>query len=486
MNLELNAPQHLIERLKGIDDPTALLDSYGRIVAVNSLWRGSAETSSHVASEDGVGKDYLAKDFFDALGLGDVLSEQEGGKAGGGIRAVLKGCLPHFSSRYLVPGEAGPVVIQLLVDAIDSAGERWVTVSRRALAEAGRREESLSKELTDLVEAKERLHAENLYLQDEVRLEHNFEEIVGNSAGIRKVFSQIEQVASTDATVLIIGETGTGKELVARAIHARSTRRQHAMVKVNCAALPATLIESELFGHEKGAFTGALTRVVGRFELANNGTIFLDEVGDLPLELQSKLLRVLQEGEFERLGSTTTIKVNVRVLAATNRNLETLIDNGSFRADLYYRLNVFPIEVPPLRERRDDIVLLVWYFLTKHRGSLGKIVDTIGQRDMSALLSYSWPGNVRELENRIERALIGSTGRVLAIEGSPLGFVPPSAHHNSEGLDDVQRAHITAVLELCDWKVKGKGNAADRLGLNSSTLRARMKHLGIIRPNPSS
>ncbi len=468
MNLELNAPQNLIERLEGIDDPTALLDSYGRIVAVNSLWRGSAETSGHVAYEDAVGQDYLAKDFFDALGLGDVLTEQEGGKAGGGIRAVLKGCLPHFSSRYLVPGEAGPVAIQLLVDAIDSAGGRWVTVSRRALAEASR--------------AKERLHAENLYLQDEVRLAHNFEEIVGNSAGIRRVFSQIEQVASTDATVLIIGETGTGKELVARAIHARSPKRQRAMVNVNCAALPASLIESELFGHEKGAFTGALTRVVGRFELANDGTIFLDEVGDLPLELQSKLLRVLQEGEFERLGSTTTIKVNVRVLAATNRNLERLIDNGSFRADLYYRLNVFPIEVPPLRERRDDIALLVWYFLSKHRGPLGKIVDTISMRDMSALLSYSWLGNVRELENRIERVLIASTGRLLAIEGPQIGFVPPSAPNNSESLDDVQRVHITAMLEQ---SVKGEGNAADRLRLNSSTLRARMKRLGIIRPKPS-
>ena len=485
MNLELNAPQNLIERLEGIDDPTALLDSYGRIVAVNSLWRGSAETSSHVASEDAVGKDYSGKDYFDALGLGDVLTEQEGGKAGGGIRAVLKGCLPHFSSRYLVPGEAGPVAIQLLVDAIDSAGGRWVTVSRRALAEVSRREESFSKALTDLAEAKERLHAENLYLQDEVRLAHNFEEIVGNSAAIRRVFSQIEQVASTNATVLIIGETGTGKELVARAIHARSAKRQHAMVNVNCAALPASLIESELFGHEKGAFTGALTRVVGRFELANNGTIFLDEVGDLPLELQSKLLRVLQEGEFERLGSATTIKVNVRVLAATNRNLERLIDNGAFRTDLYYRLNVFPIEVPPLRERRDDIALLVWYFLSKHRGPLGKIVDTIGKRDMSALLSHSWPGNVRELENRIERALIASTGRLLAIEGPQIGFVPPSAPNNSESLDDVQRGHITAMLEQSGWKVKGEGNAADRLRLNSSTLRARMKRLGIIRPKPS-
>jgi transcriptional regulator with GAF, ATPase, and Fis domain len=257
------------------------------------------------------------------------------------------------------------------------------------------------------------------------------------------------------------------------------------MVNVNCAALPASLIESELFGHEKGAFTGALTRVIGRFELANNGTIFLDEVGDLPLELQSKLLRVLQEGEFERLGSATTIKVNVRVLAATNRNLERLIDNGAFRTDLYYRLNVFPIEVPPLRERRDDIALLVWYFLSKHRGPLGKIVDTIGKRDMSALLSYSWPGNVRELENRIERALIASTGRVLAFEGAQIGLVPPSAPDNSESLDDVQRAHITAVLEQSGWKVKGEGNAADRLRLNSSTLRARMKRLGILRPKPS-
>jgi transcriptional regulator with GAF, ATPase, and Fis domain len=256
------------------------------------------------------------------------------------------------------------------------------------------------------------------------------------------------------------------------------------MVKVNCAALPSTLIESELFGHEKGAFTGALARVVGRFELANNGTIFLDEVGDLPLELQSKLLRVLQEGEFERLGSTTTIKVNVRVLAATNRNLQKLVDNGSFRADLYYRLNVFPIEVPPLRERRDDIKLLVWYFVTKHRGPLGKIVDTISKEDTSSLFSCSWPGNVRELENRIERALIGSTGRVLAIDKPQHGFVQPEPHHNSESLDDVQRAHITSVLDLCGWKVKGKGNAADRLRLNSSTLRARMKRLGIMRPDP--
>jgi len=287
-------------------------------------------------------------------------------------------------------------------------------------------------------------------------------------------------VAPTDSNVLILGETGTGKELIARAIHSRSRRSDRPLVVVNCAALPSTLIESEFFGHEKGAFTGALTRKIGRFEVADGGTILLDEIGDLALDLQAKLLRVLQQGEFERIGSTTTMKVDVRVIAATNRRLEKEAASGVFRSDLYYRLSVFPIELPPLRERPDDISLLVWYFIAKSQRKLGKNITEVPRKTMEALTAYAWPGNIRELENVIERAVILSSGRTLRVDES---FASVNAQRRTSAADktlaDVERAHILRVIEECGGHIKGNNNAAARLGLNPSTLRSRMKKLGI-------
>ena len=331
----------------------------------------------------------------------------------------------------------------------------------------------------ELAAFKDRLEAENVYLQEEIR--SHFEEIVGDSDAMRKVLYKVEQVAATGATVLILGETGTGKELIARALHRLSPRRERPLVKVNCAALPTTLIESELFGHEKGAFTGALSRKAGRFELADTGTLFLDEIGDLPLELQAKLLRVLQEGEFERLGGAKTLHVDVRIIAATNRDLEQAMAEGTFRSDLYYRLTVFPIELPPLKDRRGDVPLLMHYFVDRKQAELGRKVDKIPQEVMDRLAAYGWPGNVRELENVVERALILSPGDTLLLEESfGAGREAPAS---PERLEDLERGHIRSVLEACGWKVKGKGNAAERLGLTPPTLRNRMKKFGIVRPD---
>ena len=296
------------------------------------------------------------------------------------------------------------------------------------------------------------------------------------------ILYKVEQVASTDLTVLVLGETGTGKELIAHAIHDGSQRKDSPFVKVNCAALPASLIESELFGHEKGAFTGALATRAGRFELADGGTIFLDEIGELPLDLQSKLLRVLQGGEFQRLGSTETQRVDARVIAATNRDLESSVESGEFRLDLYYRLKVFPVELPPLRDRVEDLPLLVWHLIRKNQKSLGKSVEHVPDEVMSTLAAYHWPGNVRELENVLQRAMLLSPGPTLALT-EPLGqdLVKGQAPR-SDRLADVEREHVRRVLEACAWKVKGVGNAAERLGLNPSTLRLRMKNLGLRRP----
>lgn len=327
-----------------------------------------------------------------------------------------------------------------------------------------------------------RLQAQNVYLQEEIKLTHNFEELIGSSSSLKKVLKNVERVAPTDSTVLITGETGTGKELIARAIHNLSSRKDKPLVKVNCAAIPAGLIESEFFGHEKGAFTGALIRKMGRFEVADKGTIFLDEIGELPLDLQSKLLRVLQEGEFERVGGTQTFKVNVRVIAATNRNLEQLSKTGQYRPDLYYRLNVFPIHLPALRERGGDIPLLAQYFARKFSANLGKKIETIPERMMSALTRYQWPGNIRELEHVIERAVILSEGAEL----EPIEWLTPSANKSGNGmaltLEEMERQHITDVLEQTNWRVSGDKGAATILGLKPTTLEARMKKLGIVRP----
>ena len=328
----------------------------------------------------------------------------------------------------------------------------------------------------------QQLAEERLYLNEEIRLEHNFEEIIGESSALHKVLDQTRTVAPTDSTVLILGETGTGKELVARAIHDISPRRNHTFVKLNCAAIPLGLLESELFGHEKGAFTGAIAQKLGRFELAHNGTLFLDEIGDIPLELQPKLLRVLQEHEFERLGSTRTIRVNVRIVAATSHDLTSMVGNRSFRRDLYYRLNIFPITVPPLRDRRSDIPLLVRYFVDKYARKMARNIDTIPAMAMDAIMRYGWPGNVRELENFIERSVILSRSRTLQVP--PLEVKPSLDRQPVQQLTlaERERQQIVQALEESGWVLGGPGGAAERLGLKRTTLFYRMRRFGITRP----
>jgi PAS domain S-box-containing protein len=356
-------------------------------------------------------------------------------------------------------------------------------VTFKDITDRKRAEQALRNALNEVEQLKSRLQAENIYLQEEIKLDHNFEEIISRSDALKKVLRKVEQVASTEATVLILGETGTGKELFVRAIHNLSLRKDRPLVKVNCAALPPGLIESELFGHEKGAFTGALSRKIGRFELADGGTIFLDEIGDLPLDLQAKLLRVLQERAFERLGNPRPINVDVRVIAATNRDLKKAITAGNFREDLYYRLNVFPIALPPLRERTGDIPLLVRHFARRYGQKVGKVIDKIPQKVMTALQAYSWPGNVRELENIIERAVILSPGSILQLdERLDLVRTIEAQPTTSLTLKEVEQNHILKVLEETGWRIEGEQGAAARLGLNPSTLRSRIEKLNIQKP----
>ncbi|MCS7314272.1 MAG: sigma 54-interacting transcriptional regulator [Bryobacterales bacterium] len=330
----------------------------------------------------------------------------------------------------------------------------------------------------ELAELKEKLALEKLYLEDELRFDHNLGNMVGQSLAFQSLLERIRIVAPTDATVLIEGETGTGKELVARAIHEASKRSGRSFVKVNCAAIPATLLESELFGHEKGAFTGALAQKIGRFEVADGGTLFLDEVGEIPLDLQPKLLRAIQEQEFERLGSNRTIRVNVRLIAATNRNLKAMMEEGKFRSDLFYRLNVFPIQVPPLRERKEDIPLLVSYFVQKYAQRMGRKIDSIPSSAMQALVRYHWPGNIRELQNVIERSVILSTGRVLQL-AMPEAGLPARGSVLTGG--DSERERILRALRQTGGVVGGPRGAAALLGMKRTTLQSRMKKLGIRR-----
>jgi transcriptional regulator with GAF, ATPase, and Fis domain len=341
------------------------------------------------------------------------------------------------------------------------------------------REDSLQRAVAEVERLKNDLQTENVHLRREVRESMGLAGIVGQSASIQRVVEQIHQVATTDSTVLLLGETGTGKELFAAQIHELGSRRSRAMVRVNCAAIPATLIESELFGREKGAYTGALARQAGRFELADRSTIFLDEIGDLPPEVQVKLLRVIEERQIERLGSPKPIAVDTRIIAATHRNLEERIKEGSFREDLYYRLNVFPIRVPPLRERVEDIPLLVWLFVEEFSKTFGKRIDTIGKENLAALQHYSWPGNIRELRNVVERAMISVSGPRLTI-ALPAGSA--AAAKRSSKLVDVEREHIRAVLQRTGWRVRGSGGAADALGLKPTTLETRLAKLGLRRP----
>ena len=337
----------------------------------------------------------------------------------------------------------------------------------------------------EIDQLKEELARENVYLEDEIRSELHFEEIIGRSEVLQRVLRQLETVGPTDSTVVIYGDTGTGKELVARALHGLSSRAKHPFVKLNCAAIPAGLLESELFGHERGAFTGAVSQRIGRFELASRGTVFLDEIGELPLELQPKLLRVLQEGEFERLGSSQTLRTNARLIAATNRDLLAMVHEQKFRADLYYRLNVFPLHVPTLRERREDIPLLVRHFVQHFARRMNKSVESIPKETMRLLVEYSWPGNIRELQNLVERAVILTGGSILNVPASELRQDHAPAEQSSpkeiETLEESERKHILKALHASDWVIAGLDGAATRLGLKRSTLQARMAKLGIRR-----
>jgi len=450
-------------------------------VPVGTMW---------AAMIPGALKTVLAGEFFSFSHIDELIN----GEFAVDRQTFLEvGTKAHLS----VPVEVGGEILGVLTFGVLSGPREWPEeqVDRlRLLAQVfgnalTRRdaERQLQSTLAEVQSLKQRLLAESRYLEKEIAETGRFEEIIGENAAMRAIFHQVEQVAPTDATILVLGETGTGKELIARTVHRMSTRSNRPLVKVNCATLPSTLIESELFGHERGAFTGAMKRKIGRFEVADGGTIFLDEIGDLPLELQAKLLRVLQDGEFERLGSTETLTADVRVVAATNRDLLQAIEDGVFRADLYYRLRVVPIELPPLRHRREDIPLLAWHFVRHHQAGMNKTIRRIPNEVSKAMQSYEWPGNVRELANVIERAVILTKGETLMVDET---FVrEQAAAHLDNGGDDLQsveRAHIIGTLEKCGWKVKGNGNAAERLGLNPSTLRARMKKLGITRPTEFS
>lgn len=446
------------------------LDSEGRICRVNKTMRevfGYTEEEFLSLRIHDIDLDYIDGDFW--------IHWQ---------RARELGRPDRFEERMLTrDGRVFPA--DITVNFIEFEGKEYGCTTIRDITLQKQREKELRQALSELERLKRRLEEENVYLQEEIKVDHNFGTIIGSGKEFKQVLKQVEVVAPTDTTVLILGETGTGKELLARALHDLSDRSQRALVKVNCAALPANLIESELFGHEKGAFTGAISRKVGRFELANGGTIFLDEIGDLPLELQAKLLRVLQEGEFERVGGTATVKVDVRVIAATNRDLDRAVDEDKFREDLFYRLNVFPLNNPPLRDRREDIPTLVSHFVQKYSSKMGKAIDTVPKKVMDSLRAYHWPGNVRELENIIERSVILSPDNTLVMMDC---FRKPG-NGNGNGnrknelvsLEEVERHHISDILEKTGWRVRGERGAAEILGLKATTLEARMKKLGIER-----
>lgn len=421
-----------------------------------------------ILSEDTVFNDFEVEHIFEAIG-----------------RKIM-----HLSASQIC---TKPSQTRLIILAIEDVTEREdqkrnleELVSKRtvelvvAREKADKRKEIAEAAFAEIKKLKEQLERERAYLQEEIKLAYNHEKIIGQSDGLKYVLYKIEQIAGSNTTVLIHGETGTGKELVARAVHNLSLRKNRALVKVNCATLPANLIESELFGHEKGSFTGSSSKHLGRFEVANGATLFLDEIGELPLELQAKLLRVLQDGEFERVGSSHTIKVDVRIIAATNRNLEEEVRMGRFREDLWYRLNIFPITIPPLRDRADDIPHLVDFYVNKIAMRMGKSIKIIPKIVMTALQTYHWPGNIRELENVLERAVINSSGPKLHLVDE---FKKPGKElfANQKTLEAVEREYIIRVLEQTKWKVSGKNSASEILGLDRSTLRGRMCKLNILK-----
>jgi two-component system response regulator HydG len=484
------AKLHGLEGSVKVNPIHAEIDRENGICEVVAEWLNSYEADQHLKH----------------LGLSDVpVCWTLTGYASGYTSAVLgrdmfyieHECVGRGDPRCLVRGsskvdEESSVVRLALEQKLLEGKDFWKEIERISSERTELNEliEQLERHSLEIVQKEARvreLESQVIYLQETINEPYNVEELIGVSPGFRRVMTDIDQVASSDATVLISGETGTGKELVARAIQARSARKSRPLVIVNCAALPAGLVESELFGHEKGAFTGAVQRKLGRFEIANGATIFLDEIGELPLETQSKFLRILQQGEFERVGGTQTIKVEARVLAATNQSLEKLVAEGKFRADLFYRLNVFPIRMPPLRERVDDIRLLTNYFAQKFRARFNKKnISSIDQQSMNRLLQYSWPGNVRELEHVIERAVLLATGDVLKInlplsenEIMSVGAVSSDGSQELVTLDEMERSYIREVLRNTGGVIAGKGGAAEILGLPPSTLRSRMKKLGV-------
>lgn len=491
------------------------LDSEGRIAMVNKEWLrcGSERDLADLASI-GPGVNYLAV-CRRAAEAGDEVSA----RTVEGIEAISQGRLGHFELEYPCHFESErhwflmraaavgkdhsrAVVLHLDItgrklaeEALQEAHnrleervlERTAELSRAnerletEIGERRRAEEGLKEALAEIEGYKSRLEAECTYLREEIRSENNFREIIGGSDALKYVLYTVNKIAPTDTTVLILGETGTGKELIARAIHNASGRRDRPLVKVNCAALPPNLIESELFGHERGAFTGAFARQPGRFELANGGTLFLDEIGEMPLDLQAKLLQVLQDKEFERVGGARTIRVDVRLISATNRDLELEVREGRFRQDLWYRINVFPVKLPPLRERIEDVPLLANAFAARFGKRLGKGIARIPEKVMDELQAYDWPGNIRELENVIERAVISSEGPVLSLADRLSGPGAVVAESRPKSLESMEREHILATLEKTRWRIEGKEGAALLLGLNPSTLRGRMRKLGIRR-----
>jgi len=476
----------------------AVLDADGAIIFVNEAWKQYArENGDPGLVSTGVGVNYLR---VCRMAAKDDPSLKETVRS---IQHVITGHIPQYfeeypchsphkkrwfllGARHLSAPPIGAVFFHLDITEKKLAEEAMTRINEQLERKIEERTSALEKANQDLQQAlselralEEQLERDNLALRETIKADQAFPDIVGTSGAIQSVLSQVTQVGPTDAPVLILGETGTGKGLIAKAIHESSLRKDRPFIQVNCAALPAQLIESELFGHEKGAYTTAYKKRIGRFELAQGTSLFLDEIGDLPLELQAKLLRVLQDHEFERIGSSHTIKVDVRIIAATNRDLPMAIQDGRFRQDLWYRLSIFPITIPPLRERKDDLQPLISHFVSIYNRKLGKQIKAISKRTRDALMDYNWPGNVRELENMVHRAIIVSQGSelMLDIPQRPAGRPP-----DKETLEEVERQHIINTLTSCQWKIEGKAGAADRLGIHPSTLRSRMKKLRIQKP----
>jgi PAS domain S-box-containing protein len=460
---------------ESLHSEVVVLDKHGTITAVNGAWNRFACENGIDPAAVSAGVNYLDV-CRRAAARGDGLA----GQVLAGIGAVLEGSRAEILLEYPCDAPTAPRHFAMRVSPL-RAREGGVVIVHSDITPLRQSQESLRQAISEVERLKSKLQEENVYLRQRVRVHNDHHRMIGQSQAIRRMLDQAEQVAPTDSTVLLLGETGTGKELLAAFIHDASARRNRTLVVVNCAALPGPLVESELFGREKGAFTGSLSRQVGRFELADDSTIFLDEVGELPLEVQAKLLRVLESRQLERLGNPRPVQVNVRIITATNRDLEQEVADGEFRQDLYYRLNVFPISVPPLRERREDIPLLVWAFVDEFAKKFNKNIESVMRESMDALQRYAWPGNIRELRNLVERAMIMASGPKLRIQLPPVVASSPSV--TSRKLEEVEREHVLSVLEKSGWRVRGPNGAAETLGLKPTTLEARMAKLGIRRPN---